>query len=82
MEQFLSGRTVEGDLVYGCVCGVQLPVADAPCEVSALAGLPLAMAYVPMQCWAQTYEPAVGLCRGTIFPELDLPFLAAGGCAK
>lgn len=35
---------------------------------------PLAMAYVPWQAWAQTYEPAVGFERGTIFPELDLPW--------
>lgn len=41
---------------------------------------PLAMAYVPMQQWCETYEPAEGLHRGTIFPELDLPFLGGGGC--
>lgn len=43
-----------------------------------LAGLPLAMAYVPWQCWHETYKPAEALHRGTIFPELDLPFLAGG----
>lgn len=41
---------------------------------------PLAMAYVPMQRWYNTYEPAVALQRGTIFPELDLPFLGGGAC--
>ncbi len=41
---------------------------------------PLAMAYVPMQQWCETYEPAEGWHRGTIFPELDLPFLGGGGC--
>ena len=45
-----------------------------------LAGLPLAMAYVPWQCWCETYEPAEGWHRGTIFPELDLPFLGGGDC--
>jgi len=45
-----------------------------------LCGLPLAMAYVPWQCWGKTYEPADALCRGTIFPELDLPFLGGGEC--
>ncbi|MDD3168744.1 MAG: spore coat associated protein CotJA [Eubacteriales bacterium] len=45
-----------------------------------LAGLPLAMAYVPWQCWYETYKPAESLHRGTIFPELDLPFLAGGDC--
>lgn len=37
--------------------------------------LPLAMAYVPMQKWGEQYAPAVALERGTIFPELDLPFI-------
>ena len=43
-----------------------------------LAGLPLAMAYVPWQSWGKTYKPADGWDRGTIFPELDLPFLGGG----
>ena len=38
----------------------------------------LAMAYVMVQCWGQTYEPATALKRGTIFPELDLPFYCGG----
>ena len=37
---------------------------------------PLAMAYVPMQQWERTYDLDVALDRGTIFPELDLPFCA------
>ena len=37
--------------------------------------LPLAMAYVPMQKWKTIYNNDVALNRGTIFPELDLPFL-------
>lgn len=49
------------------------------CREDQLAGMPLAMAYVPWQCWGQTYEPAEGWHRGTIFPELDLPFLGGGG---
>ncbi len=40
-----------------------------------LAGLPIAMAYVPMQRWKQTYPLSQGFQRGTIFPELDLPFV-------
>lgn len=39
-----------------------------------LGSLPLAMAYVPMQQWKTTYTLTGGLSRGTIFPELDLPF--------
>ena len=39
-----------------------------------LADLPLAMCYVPMQRWNTTYPLDRALTRGTIFPELDLPF--------
>lgn len=35
---------------------------------------PLAMAYVPWQVFRNTYEPSVAFVRGTIFPELDLPW--------
>ena len=34
----------------------------------------LAMAYVPWQRWKDTYPLEEGFHRGTIFPELDLPF--------
>ena len=36
--------------------------------------LPLTMSYTPMQKIGVLYEEAEGLCRGTIFPELDKPF--------
>ena len=39
-----------------------------------LKDLPLAMAYVPMQRWADVYSENDALCRGTLFPELDKPF--------
>ena len=29
----------------------------------------------PMQRWNQVYDMSRGLTRGTIFPELDLPFV-------
>lgn len=41
---------------------------------------PEAMAYIPFQQFGTTYEPEKGLKNGTIFPELDKPFL--GGLAK
>lgn len=40
--------------------------------------MPLAMAYVPMQQWNGTYEGMRAFERGTIFPELDLPFSGTG----
>ena len=40
-----------------------------------IGGMPIAMAYVPWQRWKQTYSLEQALNRGTIFPELDLPFV-------
>lgn len=50
-----------------------------------LGSLPLASAYVPFQQWKTTYSLEAGLNRGTIFPELDLPFegyMRKGGTAR
>jgi len=41
---------------------------------------PLAMAYVPMQMRpGPVYEPEVALQQGTLYPELNKPFLAGRG---
>ena len=40
--------------------------------------LPLTMAYVPMQKYGATYEAENALKNGTLFPELDKPFLGKG----
>jgi len=39
-----------------------------------LGSLPIAMTYTPMQQWKTTYSPGEALMRGTVFPELELPF--------
>lgn len=36
---------------------------------------PIAMAYVPFQQWEEPYDMQTGLSRGTVFPQLDLPFI-------
>lgn len=58
--------------------GVVRPAAYRPspmqCTIET-ANKPLAMAYVPWQQWRQTYPLDKALSRGTIFPELDLPFV-------
>lgn len=36
---------------------------------------PLAMAYTPMQKWRKLYSAEVALSRGTLFEELDKPFM-------
>ena len=47
-----------------------------------LDSLPLAMAYVPMQQWRKLYSPEEALRRGTMFEELDLPFLGEEGVSR
>ena len=42
----------------------------------------LAMAYVPWQTWQDIYEAEKALERGTIFCELDKPFLGRGGVKR
>ena len=42
----------------------------------------LAMAYVPWQTWRDLYEPEKGFHCGTIFQELNLPFLGKGGVKR
>jgi hypothetical protein len=43
------------------------------------ANISLAMAYVPMQKLSAVYEDDVALRVGTLFPDLDKPFMA-GRC--
>ena len=52
--------------------GYQPPAMQCTIET---ANMPIAMAYVPWQQWRQTYPVDKALSRGTIFPELDLPFV-------
>ncbi len=42
----------------------------------------LAMAYVPWQEWQNIYDMDKAFCRGTIFCDLDKPFLGNGGCCR
>lgn len=46
--------------------------------------LPLAMAYVPIQKFGETFPPEVAIVKGTLFPDLDKPFLGRtiGGCRR
>ena len=36
------------------------------------------VAYVPFQQWGKTYEADEALQHGTMFPDLDYPFLGGG----
>ena len=54
----------------------QVPEIDQACGFC----ITLGMAYVPPQAWRNLYEPEDGFARGTIFEELDLPFMGKGDC--
>lgn len=41
--------------------------------------MPIGMCYVPWQKWGNIYDPYKALCRGTVFADLDKPFLG-GNC--
>jgi spore coat protein JB len=58
--------------------GNELDIVEKTCAVGSgtlSTCAPLALAYVPkQQSSASAYEPDEALSRGTLFPELDLPF--------
>ena len=82
---------------YNTTCGMGNQ-RELPCARRTITGTPTAsgkemythvdhmepaMAYVPWQHFKTTYELDKALETGTIFPELDKPFLAVGrGCRR
>ncbi len=60
----------------------QLGCDSCGCAEISSQPLSLAMAYVPLQNWKEIYEPDVALERGTIFAQLDLPFLGKEGLPR
>lgn len=58
-----------------CKCNDNARTAESIADC--VDSLPLAMAYVPRQAFRDLYDPESGLCHGTIFRELYLPFLGA-----
>lgn len=62
---------------YNCnqrECTTYSQNSDYPLE-----NMPLAMAYVPWQCFDHVYEVDKALNYGTIFPELNKPFFGKRG---
>lgn len=49
------------------------------CPEASMDTFPLAMAYVPMQHFSSVYELNEALQYGTIFPELNKPFMGSKG---
>ena len=58
----------------------QTPAASMMCD--ARNEKSLAMAYVPWQVWRDIYEVEKGFHCGTIFQELNMPFLGKGGARR
>lgn len=65
-----NGDGVKGSFINGQGC--------TPNRTRFPSQTPVAMAYVPFQHIDTTYSPEEGLVCGTIFPELDKPFLGGG----
>lgn len=61
----------------GCGCASPAPVNEA-CDGNEL--FPIGMSYVPWQQWKSVYDIEMAFKRGTLFPELDLPFCC--GCNR
>ena len=66
MQPQTSGTTAKG---CGCQTGNSLTSNGGICQMT------IGMGYVPWQKWSHTYPMEQGFIRGTIFPELDFPFL-------
>ena len=62
------------------LCGgeaLPCPMPPSPSQNDCLVGNSLAMVYSPCQVFQGIYTPEEGLCRGTIFMELEKPFWGA-----
>ena len=55
------------------------PMPDTKPDIKPDINLPIAMAYVPWQQWQQPYELEKGFSIGTIFPDLNLPWVGSEG---
>lgn len=65
-------------------CNCQMPIEprENQSENNQNIDMALAMCYVPWQQFSTTFDLTRGFQTGTIFPELDKPFMAAGRCAR
>ena len=50
-------------------------MGEKGCSVFTNQPISLAMAYVAMQQWKDIYDADLALERGTIFAQLDMPFI-------
>jgi len=62
-----------------CGCDTEYGCGVMKGDTWGIGGYPLAMVYAPLQVWKDLYDKENALCRGTLFKELDLPFV---GCEQ
>lgn len=60
------------EIKQDCGCGCASEAKNMLCNCV------LGIATVPCQQWNGTYDTEKALRRGTVFPELDLPFFLGG----
>ena len=56
--------------------GTDTPMGNGTSDC--LNGRPLASVYAPAQDWRELYDAETALKRGTLFHELEFPFLGGG----
>ena len=61
-------------------CDMESPIGNTQCGL--MTGLPIAMVYGISQEFKDVYEADKGLQAGTLFAELDLPFMSTWGGKK
>lgn len=83
MYNYANGSGGMRERRYGS-CGSTRSVCTGKCpdtnDHRHFCSYPLAMGYVPWQMFREVYEPEKGFSCGTIFHELNLPFLGNRGC--
>ena len=72
----MRNYNMAGNMQRPCGCASSEPAARGLCPDNEYV---VGMAYVPWQNFSTVYEPDRALEAGTIFPELDKPFLAVRG---
>ena len=63
-----------------CCKSPEMPREKSSCHMHMKKDWPIGMIYVPMQQWRELYQPDEGFHQGTIFKELDCPFLGRRMC--
>ena len=77
LRRILEGR---GNLCPTCENGCDSDTNEKPSDSCmgiswGLSGYPLASVYAPLQSFENIYDTETAIKRGTVFKELDLPFL-------